>query len=83
VEFIAAELGRAVGLGGRDRRTGSNAERARVNTTRAIRTTIKRIGERHPRLGSHLEVSVKTGIFCSYDPDPESSVSWEHRADMS
>jgi tetratricopeptide (TPR) repeat protein len=36
-ELIGQELARAVGLGGRDRPAGSAAERARVNTTRAIR----------------------------------------------
>ena len=35
--WIAEQLTGAVGLGGRDRRTGSDAERARVNVTRAIR----------------------------------------------
>jgi len=34
LDFIAAELGRAVGLRGRDRPQGSDAERARVNVTR-------------------------------------------------
>jgi hypothetical protein len=36
-DFLVAELARAVGLGGRDRRAASHAERARLNATRAIR----------------------------------------------
>ena len=37
MEFIARELSSAVGLGGRDRKAASNAERARVNVTRAVK----------------------------------------------
>src|SRR5215207_6671492 len=36
LDFLSRELSAAVGLGGRDRRTGGDAERARVNVTRAI-----------------------------------------------
>jgi hypothetical protein len=36
-DFLVDELARAVGLGGRDRRAASHAERARLNVTRAIR----------------------------------------------
>ncbi|HZD00382.1 MAG TPA: BREX system ATP-binding domain-containing protein, partial [Actinomycetes bacterium] len=37
LDFLVGELARAVGLGGRDRRAASHAERARLNATRAIR----------------------------------------------
>src|SRR5690606_36281001 len=37
LDFITRELARAVVLGGRDRSSGSHAERARLNVTRAIR----------------------------------------------
>ena len=46
--FLARELAGAVGLGGRDRKTGSDAERARVNVTRAIRTALKRVADHDP-----------------------------------
>src|SRR4029450_11446429 len=36
-DLLGRELARAVGLGGRDRRAASHAERARLNATRAIR----------------------------------------------
>jgi hypothetical protein len=39
-----------------------------VAVTRRIREAIRRIGEHAPELGKHLERSVKTGNFCSYDP---------------
>jgi hypothetical protein len=70
MEFLAAELRRADGLGGRDRRAASPVERARVNVTRAIRSSIEKIQEYDPSLGHHLAASVKTGTFCSYDPGP-------------
>ncbi len=51
-ELLMQELSRAVGLGGRDRRTGSSAERARVSVTRALRNAIARIREHHGPLAS-------------------------------
>lgn len=75
-EFLAQELARAVGLGGRDRRAGSAAERARVNVTRAIRGAVKAIAEHDARLGHHLERSVRTGVFCAYEPGPASADGW-------
>jgi tetratricopeptide (TPR) repeat protein len=70
LEFVSRELELAVGIGGRDRESGSHAERARVNVTRAIRATLKRIAGYDARLGRELEGSVRTGTFCVYEPDP-------------
>jgi non-specific serine/threonine protein kinase len=77
LDFVARELELAVGIGGRDRDTsGSHAERARVNVTRAIRSTLKRIAGYDARLGRELEGSVRTGTFCVYEPDPSRRVRW-------
>jgi hypothetical protein len=76
IDLLARELGSSVGLGGRDRKAASNAERARVNVTRAIRSAVDRIKEHSAELGSHLSVTVRTGTYCSYQPDPRSPVSW-------
>jgi tetratricopeptide (TPR) repeat protein len=76
LEFVSAELARAVGLGGRDRRASSAAERARVNVTRAIRGAVKAIAEHDGRLGHHLERSVRTGVFCAYQPGPDGPDAW-------
>jgi AAA ATPase-like protein len=76
IEFLAQELAGAVGLGERDRRLGSTAERARVNATRAIRGAVKRIAEHHPDLGRELDATVRTGTFCAYEPDPRHPVAW-------
>jgi hypothetical protein len=59
----------AYGLGGRVRRSGSAAERARTAVTARIRDSIRRIGDGHPELGRHLARSVRTGTFCVYEPD--------------
>jgi hypothetical protein len=76
LDKLAGELARAIGLGGRDRRAGSAAERARVNVTRAIRTAIARIEEVLPGLGRHLDRSVQTGCFCRYEPSAADAVDW-------
>ncbi|HUR84392.1 MAG TPA: AAA family ATPase [Solirubrobacteraceae bacterium] len=75
--FVARELAGAVGLGGRDRKTGSDAERARVNVTRAIRTALKRISEHDAKLGRRLGTEIKTGTFCVYVPDPGDEPVWD------
>jgi tetratricopeptide (TPR) repeat protein len=75
--FLTRELAAAVGLGGRDRKAGSTAERARVAVTKAVRATLKRIGEMDQDLGHELAATVRTGTFCSYEPDRRRPVSWE------
>jgi hypothetical protein len=65
---LTAELSRAWGLGGRERRVGSAAERARVNVQRRLRDALARIDRACPELGKHMELSVRTGAFCSYRP---------------
>jgi tetratricopeptide (TPR) repeat protein len=70
IDFLATELGRAVGLGGRSRRAGTAAERARSAVQRRLKNAIQRIGESAPALGAFLTRSVKTGHYCSYRPAP-------------
>jgi hypothetical protein len=68
-DFIAAELAAALGLGGRARRTGDPAERARKAVSTRIRLAIDRVAKAHPALGAHLRNSVRTGMYCSYQPE--------------
>lgn len=75
--FVARELAGAVGLHGRDRKTGSDAERARVNVTRSIRTALKRIAEHDAVLGHQLGAAIKTGTFCVYEPAPGQEPAWD------
>ena len=77
IAFLTEELKGAVGLGGRDRREASSAERARLSVTRALRSAIARIAEQHVALGAHFDATVRTGTFCSYQPDPRVPTAWE------
>ena len=75
-DFLARELSRAVGLGGRDRKAGSASERARASVTRAVRQALTRIGHHHPPLGKHLDHAIRTGTYCAYLPDPRVPLEW-------
>jgi hypothetical protein len=75
-DFITHELARALGLGGRSRKAGSVAERARLNVTRAVKSAMQRIAEVDGNLAAHLQATVRTGAVCAYVPDPRSAVRW-------
>ncbi|MFI7640628.1 ATP-binding protein [Nonomuraea sp. NPDC049400] len=64
------ELRTAAGLGGRTRRLGDEAERARKAVTNRIRSTLRQLDQRHPELAAHLRASVSTGATCRYHPSP-------------
>ena len=68
LDFITRELSRAYGLGGRERRSGSPAERARVNVRRRLKDAIERIGKQLPDAGIYLDNTIKTGSYCKYTP---------------
>jgi hypothetical protein len=76
-DFLVGELARAVGLGRRDRRAASHAERARLNVTRAIRAAMANLARASPPLGRHLAATVRTGRYCSYTPDPRAPITWQ------
>ncbi len=76
-EVLVQQLAAAVGLGGRDRKAASDAERARVNVTRAVKASLERLAEHSPGLGRYFEATLRTGTFCSYVPDPSATVRWE------
>jgi hypothetical protein len=79
-EAVAHELRRTLGLGGRDRRAASSAERARSAVTRAIRLAMERISEQDRELGRLLSTTIKTGTVCSYLPDDRFPVSWKSKS---
>jgi tetratricopeptide (TPR) repeat protein len=68
-EVLVAHLTAAYGLGGRPRRTGDPAERARATATWRIRDAIGRVERAHPALGRHLRASIRTGTYCAYLPE--------------
>ena len=77
IEFLLAELRRCVGLGGRPRAAASAAERARQNVTRSIRAAIRHLATHHAALARHFDRTIRTGLFCSYNPDPRVPIAWE------
>jgi non-specific serine/threonine protein kinase len=76
IDALAQQLASAVGLGGRDRKSGSEAERARCAVTKRIKESINKIGQTIPSLRRHLATQIKTGYFCSYNLHAEHRVAW-------
>jgi tetratricopeptide (TPR) repeat protein len=74
LEQLVGELARAFGLGGRDRRAASAAEKARLNVTRALRTAITRLAELLPDAAA-LDRGIRTGLYCCYAP-VDGDVRW-------
>ncbi len=77
MDFIIRELSRAFGLGGKSRRAGSIAERARLNVMRAVRSAMDRISIADAALGAHLKATIHTGTVCVYTPDPRALIAWD------
>jgi hypothetical protein len=76
---LVDELSSSVGLGGRARMSGPDpVERLRKAVTARVRDAIRRIAAVHPPLGRHLTNSVRTGTYCSYQP--EHPVVWRCEA---
>jgi non-specific serine/threonine protein kinase len=76
IDWLSSELAAAVGLGGRDRQVGADAERARSTLTKAIKAAVRKIRQHHPALGHHLATHLKTGLFCQYRLAPDQPTSW-------
>lgn len=74
MDRLVEALAKALGLGGRGRRLGDAAEKARTAVTWRIRHAVRKIEAAHPELGRHLANSLRTGTFCSYQP--ERPVAW-------
>jgi tetratricopeptide (TPR) repeat protein len=75
IDFLVRELVQVAGPGRRGR-PAAQAERARLNVTRAIKAAIRRIAEGDPELGRYLDTTIRTGMFCSYAPDPRFRMRW-------
>ncbi|MFF4501868.1 ATP-binding protein [Streptomyces sp. NPDC001401] len=68
-DALVGQLAAAYGIGGRVRRTGSTAERARTAVTARIHAAVRRVADAHPELGRHLESALRTGTLCVYQPE--------------
>lgn len=76
LDQLVAQLAGAFGLAGRDRRAASATERARLNVTRALRAAIAGLAEALPEAGRVLDRRVRTGLFCTYAPEPDDEIRW-------
>ncbi len=77
---LTRELSRAVGLGGRNRRAASASERARQSINKSIEAVLEKVTQSDATLGDILSRCIKTGTFCSYQPDPDFPIAWEFAA---
>jgi hypothetical protein len=82
IDALTSELSRAVGLGGRNRRAASASERARQSIAKTIKSGLDRIAQSDATLGDLLSRCIKTGNFCSYQPDPDFPIAWKFDATM-
>jgi len=72
-DLLLEHLSQSLGKGGKTRKVSGTVEKCRTAVTWRIRSAMKKIAEAHPALGRHLEVSVKTGVFCEYAPEFETT----------
>ncbi len=75
-DALLDELGRATGLGGRARPTGSTEERARVAVKKAVSAAVARIATVDEPLACHLRAAIHTGMTCSYEPIADAELEW-------
>lgn len=75
-DALVDQLSKAFGLGGRARNAGSEPdERLRKAVSARVKASIDRLDRLNPALGRHLRNSIRTGFWCSYQP--ERAISWE------
>jgi hypothetical protein len=75
IDFLIAELRTAYGLNQHARKSATVNEKIRQAVTKALRRGLQQIQRAHPLLGRHLRTALKTGLFCSYNP--EQLISWD------
>jgi tetratricopeptide (TPR) repeat protein len=75
IEQITGELTAAYGFAGKARASNEPIEKLRKAVTNRIRDQLAKIRTVHPTLGQHLGNSLKTGTFCTYEP--EKPTDWE------
>ena len=73
-DTLLKHLSQSLGKSGKARNTSGSLEKARSAVTWRIRAAIKKIEAMHPELAKHLRLSIKTGLFCSYQP--EHALNW-------
>jgi predicted ATPase len=74
LDALIDHLTAALGRGGRTRSAGGTVERARSAVTHRVRAAIRTLEKIHPALARHLDHAIRTGTYCSYQP--EHPVAW-------
>lgn len=77
IDALTTQLAAAVGIGGRARRASSATERARIMVTKRIKLGLRKVATETPVLGRYLAETIRTGIFCCYEPDPRLGPGFE------
>ena len=75
LDVLLDELRRATGLGGRPRRFGCDAERARVSVRKAITRAIAAVRAADPQLAAELGERLVTGTRCTFTARPAAAVA--------
>lgn len=75
---IVDHLSASLGLGRKIRKSHDVLDKARSAVTWRIRNAIQKIEKVHPILSKHLTASIKTGIFCYYNPEKPLKWITEH-----
>jgi hypothetical protein len=75
IDLITSELAVAYRVSQHARKNSSEVEKARKAITSRIRTVLGKIQQSHPALWQHLCSTLKTGTFCSYNP--EKPITWQ------
>ena len=83
IDQVERELKNALGLSSRSRNARSAADQARVNVPKNIGRALDQIEAEHESLGRLLKSTIRTGMFCSYQPDPRSRVAWSFEGEQS
>jgi len=73
-EFLTQELSTRYGISQHARKSSTEVEKARKAVAYRIRSALTKLKKAHPILWRHLHLTIKTGVFCSYNP--EKPISW-------
>jgi hypothetical protein len=60
-----------------NRKAAARAERARINVLKGITSALTKIAVHSLALELYLSTTLKTGVFCTYTPDPHMPVPWQ------
>jgi hypothetical protein len=68
-QFLTQELSTAYGVSHYASAKSAQVEKARKAVAYRIRSALEKIKKANPTLWRHLRSALKTGVFCSYNPE--------------